>query len=96
MTQAEITMLFMLSDSRSLFLAGDTAQSVMEWVAFRFSEVRSVAFHLGVCSVAFHLGVCVPDNLNDLEPQLPLALWNSGFGARGAGQVVFPVSRRCQ
>jgi len=87
LTQAEITMLFMLSDSRSLFLAGDTAQSVMEGVAFRFSKLRSVAFHLGVC---------VPDNLNDLEPQLPLALWNSGFGARGAGQVVFPVSRRCQ
>jgi len=47
LTQAEIAMLFMLSDSRSLFLAGDT-------------------------------------------------LWNSGFGARGAGPVVFPVSRRCQ
>ena len=37
-----------ISDSRSLFLAGDTAQSVVEGVAFRFSEVRSVAFQLGV------------------------------------------------
>jgi len=54
LTQAEIAMLFMLSDSRSLFLAGDTAQSAA------------------------------------------LALWNSGFGERGAGQVVFSVSRRCQ
>jgi ankyrin repeat protein len=48
LTQAEIALLFMLSDSRSLFLAGDTAQSVVEGVAFRFSEVRSVAFQLGV------------------------------------------------
>ena len=38
----------MLSQSRSLFLAGDTAQSVVEGVAFRFSEVRSVAYRLGV------------------------------------------------
>jgi superfamily I DNA/RNA helicase len=48
LTQAEIALLFMLSQSRSLFLAGDTAQSVVEGVAFRFSEVRSVAYCLGV------------------------------------------------
>ena len=48
LTQAEIAVLYMLSDSRSLFLAGDTAQSVVEGVAFRFAEVRSVAYQLGV------------------------------------------------
>ena len=48
LTQAEIAMLYMLSDSRSLFLAGDTAQSVVEGVDFRFTEVRSVAYQLGV------------------------------------------------
>ncbi|KAK3261472.1 hypothetical protein CYMTET_29619 [Cymbomonas tetramitiformis] len=45
-TQAEVALLFMLADTRSLFLAGDTAQAVVEGVEFRFQEVRSVAYRL--------------------------------------------------
>ena len=42
-TQAEIAIFFLLCGRGGLFLAGDTAQSVVEGVEFRFDEVRSVA-----------------------------------------------------
>jgi hypothetical protein len=41
-TQAEIAIFFLLCGKGGLFLAGDTAQSVVEGVEFRFEEVRSV------------------------------------------------------
>ena len=44
-TQAEIALFFMLCDRGGLFLAGDTAQSVVEGVEFRWEEVRSVGHH---------------------------------------------------
>lgn len=47
-TQAELALLFLLGGaSTPLFLAGDTAQSVVEGVDFRFSEIRSLAYGLG-------------------------------------------------
>jgi hypothetical protein len=45
-TQAEIAIFFLLCGKGGLFLAGDTAQSVVEGVEFRFEEVRSVAHAL--------------------------------------------------
>jgi hypothetical protein len=41
-TQAEIALFFKLGHPGGLFLAGDTAQSVVEGVDFRFEEVRSI------------------------------------------------------
>jgi len=43
-TQVEIALLLMLSGPKSLFLAGDNAQSVEEGVVFRFTEVRRVIY----------------------------------------------------
>jgi len=45
-TQIDIALFWKLCEGRSLFLAGDTAQSVVQGVAFRFDEVRSVASSL--------------------------------------------------
>jgi superfamily I DNA/RNA helicase len=45
-TVAELAVLVMLSGPRSLFLAGDTAQSVEEGVSFRFEEVRQLMYNL--------------------------------------------------
>lgn len=45
-TSAEVALFFLLSRPDGLFLAGDTAQSVVEGVEFRFDDVRSVAHTL--------------------------------------------------
>ena len=45
-TQAEIALFFYLGSPGGLFLAGDTAQNVVEGVEFRFEEIRSVCFSL--------------------------------------------------
>jgi hypothetical protein len=42
-TQAEILLFYYLSGPADLFFCGDSAQSVVEGVEFRFEEVRSVA-----------------------------------------------------
>ena len=46
LTSAELALLLHMSTSRSLFLAGDPAQSVTEGVDFRFDEVCSVFHHM--------------------------------------------------
>ncbi|XP_068940545.1 TPR and ankyrin repeat-containing protein 1 [Petaurus breviceps papuanus] len=44
-TQAELTLLMRcINDPNAMFLTGDTAQSIMKGVAFRFSDLRSL-FH---------------------------------------------------
>ena len=43
-TQAEILLFFYLSGPGDLFLAGDSAQSVVEGVEFRFEDIRSVEY----------------------------------------------------
>uniref|UniRef100_A0A4X2LFF3 Tetratricopeptide repeat and ankyrin repeat containing 1 n=1 Tax=Vombatus ursinus TaxID=29139 RepID=A0A4X2LFF3_VOMUR len=44
-TQAELTLLMLcINDPNAMFLTGDTAQSIMKGVAFRFSDLRSL-FH---------------------------------------------------
>ncbi len=45
-TQAEVALLLMLCDANSLFLAGDTAQSVEEGVAFRFEDAKRVLYEV--------------------------------------------------
>jgi hypothetical protein len=45
-TQAELALLLMLCDANSLFLAGDTAQSVEEGVAFRFEDAKRVLYEV--------------------------------------------------
>lgn len=44
-TQAELALLMKcINDPNAMFLTGDTAQSIMKGVAFRFSDLRSL-FH---------------------------------------------------
>ena len=45
-TQAQLALFFTLCKERSLFLAGDNAQSVEEGVDFRFQDLRAVAHSL--------------------------------------------------
>nr|XP_015212780.1 PREDICTED: TPR and ankyrin repeat-containing protein 1 isoform X1 [Lepisosteus oculatus] len=45
-TQAELCMLMkIINDPNSMFLTGDTAQSIMKGVAFRFSDLRSLFYY---------------------------------------------------
>ncbi|XP_043544767.1 TPR and ankyrin repeat-containing protein 1-like [Chiloscyllium plagiosum] len=45
-TQAELaTLMKSISDPNSMFLTGDTAQSIMKGVAFRFSDLRSLFYY---------------------------------------------------
>jgi superfamily I DNA/RNA helicase len=44
--QPEIALFYMLSGPGDLFLAGDTAQNVVEGVEFRFEDIRSVGYFL--------------------------------------------------
>jgi hypothetical protein len=45
-TQAECLLFFLMASPGDLFLAGDSAQSVVEGVEFRFEDVRSVGYHV--------------------------------------------------
>jgi len=45
-TQAEILLFYCLGGPGNLFLAGDPAQSVVEGVAFRFEDVRTVGHYI--------------------------------------------------
>nr|XP_019583219.1 PREDICTED: TPR and ankyrin repeat-containing protein 1 isoform X2 [Rhinolophus sinicus] len=48
-TQAELALLMKcINDPNAMFLTGDTAQSIMKGVAFRFSDLRSL-FHYASC-----------------------------------------------
>ncbi|MBN3300841.1 TRNK1 protein, partial [Amia calva] len=45
-TQAELCLLMkIINDPNSMFLTGDTAQSIMKGVAFRFSDLRSLFYY---------------------------------------------------
>lgn len=47
-SQAELALFFWLnSDGKSLYFAGDNAQSVVEGAEFRFEDIRAVAYKLG-------------------------------------------------
>ena len=60
-TQAEILLFFYLSGPGDLFLAGDSAQSVVEGVEFRFEDIRSVEY-------------CIAPEKNNLMLQKPLVV----------------------
>lgn len=45
-TQIEILLFFFLGGPGGLFLAGDSAQSVVEGTEFRFEEIRSVGYYI--------------------------------------------------
>jgi len=45
-TQIEILLFFYLGGAGGLFLAGDSAQSVVEGTEFRFEEIRSVGYYI--------------------------------------------------
>ena len=49
LTNAELVLLRRMSESGTLFLAGDPAQSVVEGVDFRFKEVRRCFYELSGC-----------------------------------------------
>jgi len=44
--QSELLLFFYLSGAGDLFLAGDSAQNVVEGVEFRFEDIRSVGYHI--------------------------------------------------
>ena len=64
-TQAELSILIRICrDPNNLFLTGDTAQSIMRGISFRFSDLRSL-FHCASNQVAKKVRVQVPE-VNEL------------------------------
>ena len=68
-TQAELTLLICCSrDPNGLFFTGDTAQSIMRGIAFRFNDLKSLFFYSqqSFQALGFHTGVQVPNRLYQL------------------------------
>ncbi|XP_048589125.1 TPR and ankyrin repeat-containing protein 1 isoform X2 [Nematostella vectensis] len=68
-TQAELSLLIRCSrDPNGLFFTGDTAQSIMRGIAFRFSDLKSLFYYAqqSYHSVGIQSGVRVPDQLYQL------------------------------
>ena len=68
-TQAELSLLIRCSrDPNGLFFTGDTAQSIMRGIAFRFSDLKSLFFYSqqSYQALGFQAGVRVPNRLYQL------------------------------
>ena len=68
-TQAELSLLIRCSrDPNGLFFTGDTAQSIMRGIAFRFNDLKSLFFYSqqSYQSLGFQAGVQVPNTLYQL------------------------------
>lgn len=68
-TQAELCLLIRCSrDPNGLFFTGDTAQSIMRGIAFRFNDLKSLFFYSqqSYQSLGFQSGVRVPNKLYQL------------------------------
>lgn len=68
-TQAELSLLIRCSrDPNGLFFTGDTAQSIMRGIAFRFNDLKSLFFYSqqSYQSLGFQSGVQVPNTLYQL------------------------------
>ena len=68
-TQAELSLLIRCSrDPNGLFFTGDTAQSIMRGIAFRFNDLKSLFFYSqqSYQALGFQSGVQVPNTLYQL------------------------------
>lgn len=68
-TQAELSLLIRCSrDPNGLFFTGDTAQSIMRGIAFRFNDLKSLFFYSqqSYQALGFQSGVRVPNRLYQL------------------------------
>lgn len=68
-TQAELSLLIRCSrDPNGLFFTGDTAQSIMRGIAFRFNDLKSLFFYSqqSYQALGFQSGVQVPNRLYQL------------------------------
>lgn len=67
-TQAELALLMRcINDPNSMFLTGDTAQSIMKGVSFRFSDLRSLFHYASIlCSKDKHSAVRKPKRIYQL------------------------------
>lgn len=68
-TQAELSLLIRCSrDPNGLFFTGDTAQSIMRGIAFRFNDLKSLFFYSqqSYQALGFQAGVRVPNKLYQL------------------------------
>ena len=68
-TQAELLLLIRSSrDPNGLFFTGDTAQSIMRGISFRFSDLKSLFFHVQSAyqALGFQSGIRVPNKLYQL------------------------------
>ena len=68
-TQAELSLLIRCSrDPNGLFFTGDTAQSIMRGIAFRFNDLKSLFFYSqqSYQALGFQSGVRVPNQLYQL------------------------------
>ena len=68
-TQAELLLLIRCSrDPNGLFFTGDTAQSIMRGISFRFSDLKSLFFYTqkSYRAVGFQSGIRVPNRLYQL------------------------------
>lgn len=66
-TQAELTLLMKcINDPNAMFLTGDTAQSIMKGVAFRFSDLRSLFHYASRNTVDKQCAVRKPKKIHQL------------------------------
>jgi hypothetical protein len=66
-TQAELALLMKcINDPNAMFLTGDTAQSIMKGVAFRFSDLRSLFHYASRNTVDKHCAVRKPKRIHQL------------------------------
>ena len=66
-TQAELALLMKcINDPNAMFLTGDTAQSIMKGVAFRFSDLRSLFHYASRNAVDKQCAVRKPKKIHQL------------------------------
>ncbi|XP_042188525.1 TPR and ankyrin repeat-containing protein 1 isoform X2 [Callorhinchus milii] len=91
-TQAELALLMKcINDPNSMFLTGDTAQSIMKGVAFRFSDLRSLFYY---ASIKQQSNVRVPKRIYQLHQNYRShsGILNLASGVVDLLQYYFPES----
>lgn len=71
-TQAELCLLLRVCHSpNEMFLTGDTAQSIMRGIAFRFNDLRSLFFYAkkSMHAIGKSAGVKVPEKVSSFFPR---------------------------
>ncbi|XP_041045071.1 TPR and ankyrin repeat-containing protein 1-like isoform X2 [Carcharodon carcharias] len=96
-TQAELaTLMKCINDPNSMFLTGDTAQSIMKGVAFRFSDLRSLFYYAHDCNYneKKQCNVVVPSRIYQLHQNYRShsGILNLASGVVDLLQYYFPES----